>query len=491
LIHTTHRPGSVRGIALSCLEHFPNADWRVNRELAIVLTHFRREKKILDEPVHAKLLEALLKAKDDRQQQIHYFYCLRLLHDGWTPEQKSQLLAWFDTTKTWSGGHSFMPFLDNILRELSPIFTSEERDRLIAEGDKRPRIAIVLMMSTPDGQRLDPRRLVAIYERVLKDNPGQGPELREALLDTLDRVRDRETQASLRRIADLDPSQRNNIARRLARAPAAPENFPYLVNGLAATQPETLLLIIDALKRNRQKPAIPMEPTAGDAAPFRLLLLASSRLEVKDRMKAVELLRHWKNQKFAVDPGDWKGELDGWSRWFAQTFPKEAALPNVTEVAVQSKWRFEELIAFLNGNPAGQGDAARGKAIFEKANCLKCHKFGSIGEGLGPDLTTLKSRFKRADTLEALIYPSKVISDQYRGTKILTKDGATITGLAAAQGNLITILQLDGTKVTLKEEDIDVRVASTVSPMPEKLLDELTKEQIADLFAYMESEPPK
>src|SRR5207237_421301 len=82
LIHTTQRPGGTRGIAVDCLERFPHADARVNRELAILLTGFRRE-KILDEPVHAKLLAALLASKDDRPQQIHYAYCLRLLHDGW------------------------------------------------------------------------------------------------------------------------------------------------------------------------------------------------------------------------------------------------------------------------------------------------------------------------------------------------------------------------------------------------------------------------
>src|SRR5207247_2562023 len=131
LIHTTQRPGAVRGIAVDCLEMFPHSDWRVNRELAILLTHFPRE-KILDEPVHSKLLSAMLspptasdaraesreRPGDDRQQQIHYFYCLRFLHDGWTSQQKSQLLAWYDATKTWEGGHSFTPFLENIFKDL-------------------------------------------------------------------------------------------------------------------------------------------------------------------------------------------------------------------------------------------------------------------------------------------------------------------------------------------------------------------------------------
>ena len=114
-------------------------------------------------------------------------------------------------------------------------------------------------------------------------------------------------------------------------------------------------------------------------------------------------------------------------------------------------------------------------------------KGASEGEGLGPDLTTLKSRFQRADTLEAILDPSKTISDQYRGTVIVTANGQTITGLAAPQGDSVTVLQTDGTKVTLKKADIESQVASTVSPMPEKLIDELTLQEIADLFAYLES----
>src|SRR5205814_933438 len=125
------------------------------------------------------------------------------------------------------------------------------------------------------------------------------------------------------------------------------------------------------------------------------------------------------------------------------SFPKEPPLPNVTAVLPTSKWKFEELLTYLEKDEQGKnGDVARGRAVFDKANCLKCHKFGSIGEGLGPDLTTLKSRFKRADVLESILYPSKVISDQYRGSVIVTKKGETITGLAAPQGDVITVLQI-------------------------------------------------
>src|SRR5262249_11631745 len=90
-----HSPKSEKETAKRCLALFPQEDWRVNRELAILLTHLHTQ-KILAEPPQAKLLAALKASADDRKQQIHYFYCMRLLRDGWTPEQKADLLAWFD-----------------------------------------------------------------------------------------------------------------------------------------------------------------------------------------------------------------------------------------------------------------------------------------------------------------------------------------------------------------------------------------------------------
>ena len=137
--------------------------------------------------------------------------------------------------------------------------------------------------------------------------------------------------------------------------------------------------------------------------------------------------------------------------------------------------------------PRGPGCIAAGT----RRRPTRSTKFGKEGEGLGPDLTTLSKRFKRFDVLESIYYPSKVISDQYRSTTIVTVRGQRIDGLAAVQGDAVTVLQADGTKVTLRKKDIDQQFSSLVSVMPEKLLDLLTKQEIADLFAYLESEPAK
>jgi len=492
LVHTTQRPERVRRMDQAIFKHGLLAeDPRVKREAAILLTYFRRE-KLTGLPVHQLLLEELLKTPNDRAQQIHYFYCLRLLAgESWTTAQKRQLLEWYDGTKTWVGGHSFHPYLENMLTQLLSIFTNEDKTWAISRGDKMPLAAAVLMRSTPDSQLPPMKELAEMYSRLhAAGKVPRGEELKGAILSKIS-AGSAEGRAALKRIADVDESQRPQVARALARNPE-PADFPYLINGLNTPLPAAILELLAALKKLDRKPVTTPEAKPEDAAAFRAVILASGRLAANQRWQAVEVLRHWGNRRFTPTEGDWETELEAWSRWYAQTYPKAPALPNFKVIAGETRWNMDELLAYLEKDPRGRnGDVKAGRLLFEKTNCIKCHKFGSIGEGLGPDLTTVKSRFNRKDLLESVLYPSRVISDQYRGSVIQTKEGQLYTGLVAIQGDTVTVLQLDGTKVTLKKADIQDMVASTTSPMPDKLFETLTKEEIADLFAYLESPPPK
>jgi putative heme-binding domain-containing protein len=278
------------------------------------------------------------------------------------------------------------------------------------------------------------------------------------------------------------------IARTTVLDAGTADGWAALVRNLGSDNPVILFDTIAALKKSAIK------PKPEDAAPFRAVLLATHKLDEKSRWKGIELLRQWSNDKrFGAADGDGKKELAAWARWYAQTFPKEPSLPiTFTEKPPESKYKFDELLAYLEKDPTGKkGDPAKGRVVFEKGQCIKCHKFGTVGEGLGPDLTTLAKRFKRADTLESLVDPSKAISDQYRSTTVVTNKGQQFTGLLAVQGGMIVILQQDGTKVMLKEDDVAERFASLISVMPERLLDALTKEEIADLFAFLEAEPSR
>jgi hypothetical protein len=53
----------------------------------------------------------------------------------------------------------------------------------------------------------------------------------------------------------------------------------------------------------------------------------------------------------------------------------------------------------------------------------------------------------------------------------------------------MTVLQSDATKVQLAAGDIEEVQTSKASSMPEALLNTLTLEQVADLFAFMMNSP--
>ena len=296
---------------------------RANRELAFLLTHFALKGQ-LPGGVPGKLISALQQSPDDRQQQIHYFYCLRLLQHGWDAGQKQALAAWYEGTKTWSGGHSFTPFLENIFRECLAAYDPADRKAILAGAEKQPLTALVLAqrLQTDVQPELLPD-LKALVDRV-GDGKGifRGEELHQAALDAL-------IKTALR-----EPSEKT---------------FPYLVQGLTTTNRFLLPDVVEALQK------LAAFPVKDDPAPYRLALLAAHRLDGGSRWHVVELLRHWSNDHhFGAGDGESQPELASWAKWFGQAFPKEPALPNVAgDKPTESKYQYADLIAFLEKDPRG------------------------------------------------------------------------------------------------------------------------------------------
>ena len=65
--------------------------------------------------------------------------------------------------------------------------------------------------------------------------------------------------------------------------------------------------------------------------------------------------------------------------------------------------------------------------------------------------------------------------------------GRTYVGLVVPRGESgVTVLQSDGQKVEIEQIEIESIQPSQVSAMPTGLLNKLTLQQVADLFAYLE-----
>src|SRR5262245_46552878 len=74
------------------------------------------------------------------------------------------------------------------------------------------------------------------------------------------------------------------------------------------------------------------------------------------------------------------------------------------------------------------GDASRGKALVESNACFDCHRIGDRGSRLGPNLTDIGTR-RTPDRLQrSMVAPDEEVLFENRFVRVVTKDGATITG---------------------------------------------------------------
>ena len=75
-------------------------------------------------------------------------------------------------------------------------------------------------------------------------------------------------------------------------------------------------------------------------------------------------------------------------------------------------WTLDEILADVPSKLKGR-NFKNGEKTFAAARCIVCHRFGGEGGATGPDLTQAAGRFGPKDLAEAILQPSKVISDQY------------------------------------------------------------------------------
>jgi len=131
---------------------------------------------------------------------------------------------------------------------------------------------------------------------------------------------------------------------------------------------------------------------------------------------------------------------------------------------------------------------AEGKETFQKL-CSGCHIFGDVGASVGPDLTTVASRFKKRDILDSILWPSHTISDQYTMTTFLLDDGTTESGLIVREDAQFVFVKnaahLEGRGLPIPVARIKGRKDSTVSLMPDDLMASLKLEQIDNLVAFL------
>ena len=166
-------------------------------------------------------------------------------------------------------------------------------------------------------------------------------------------------------------------------------------------------------------------------------------------------------------------------------------IPN-TSRTTSHPWTVAELTTLV-AKSARTRDVVRGRRVFAAAGCFACHTCNGEGGALGPDLTAAGSRFATGDPLEAIVEPSREISDQYGTSEIALRDGRRLSGRIinyTEQGLVLSENLFDPAQgVRLKESEIVTITPSKISLMPSGLLDTFSASEILDLLAFLRSAP--
>jgi putative membrane-bound dehydrogenase-like protein len=129
------------------------------------------------------------------------------------------------------------------------------------------------------------------------------------------------------------------------------------------------------------------------------------------------------------------------------------------------------------------GDVNRGRDIYG-STCAKCHSPQKGRPRIGADLSGINNKTKE-ELLNSIMNPSAAIDARFVNYVLTMKDGRIFDGILANETpSAITLRNADGDVTILRKNIAELR-ASSLSLMPDGMEKTLTKQQVADLIAYL------
>ena len=157
----------------------------------------------------------------------------------------------------------------------------------------------------------------------------------------------------------------------------------------------------------------------------------------------------------------------------------------------QEIWRLVAFVKRLGSQGLSEkapGDASAGKVVYDtKGGCAGCHSVNNKGGIIGPDLTEVGRRRSLKVLEESLVAPEADRPLKYRGIRVVTASGETITGIRLNEDDYsIQLRDMSGNlRAFLKDTLKEIR-RDKPSLMP-AYGSALNKKEIEDLVAYLSS----
>jgi putative membrane-bound dehydrogenase-like protein len=138
-----------------------------------------------------------------------------------------------------------------------------------------------------------------------------------------------------------------------------------------------------------------------------------------------------------------------------------------------------------------QADVSKGKTVFA-SRCASCHKLGSEGNAIGPDLTGITNKFGDQELLDAIINPSAAIVFGYEPWLVNTNDGQSIYGFLISENKQsIVVRDIAGQKHIIDVKKIVTKQKQEKSLMPDPVSNGLTEKDLADIVGFLKSQATK
>jgi putative heme-binding domain-containing protein len=135
-----------------------------------------------------------------------------------------------------------------------------------------------------------------------------------------------------------------------------------------------------------------------------------------------------------------------------------------------------------------KGDATRGRQLFFQeggVQCSTCHRINGVGREFGPDLSQISRKYDRAQLLEHILQPSKVIDPQFAAVLVETSDDLYSGYIVRRTEKDLALRVAGGEEKTFPESQIKRVGPQQISLMPEGLLQGLTAPEAADLLEFL------
>ena len=155
------------------------------------------------------------------------------------------------------------------------------------------------------------------------------------------------------------------------------------------------------------------------------------------------------------------------------------------------RWRLVSYVRSLSSQDTAPipGDPAAGEKLFwEKGGCGQCHRAGTRGSALGPNLSRVGRQRSLAYLRESVASPDADVTPGYATITVVTRDGKKIIGVERGFDNFSAqLMDVSGRYYSFQKDNVMSIQREYRSLMPSNYSQLFSARELDDLVAFLAS----